>query len=145
MGKIIHCEYCGKTLFILEDGENLVRRTMELGYIYKMPFLYKPNVPSVVFCSKSCCKSWFEEEVGESELQSGREQLQRLRSKTPEIVRNMSEVVLDFKNKLEHIKQELKSGRKLKDILVDSGVEAMKNSENEFLNKGNEQRNKSGI
>ena len=135
MDKIIHCEYCGKTLFALEDGENLVRRTMELGYIYKMPFLYKSNVPHAVFCSKSCCKSWFEEEVSESELQRGREQIQRLRSKMPEIVKNTSEAVSDFKNKLEHIKRELKSGRKLKDILTDNGMEVMKDSMNKFLEK----------
>lgn len=120
MSKIIRCEYCGKTLFILEDGENLVKRTMELGYIFKMPFLYKPNIPHVIFCSKSCCKSWFEEEVNESELQSGRESVQRLKSKVPEMVQNISEIVSDFKNKLDHIKQELKSGRKLKDILTDN-------------------------
>ena len=119
MSKIIRCEYCGKTLFILEDGENLVKRTLELGYIFKMPFLYKPNIPHAVFCSKSCCKSWFEEEVNESELQSGRESVQRLKSKVPEAVQNISEVVSDFKNKLDHIKRELKSGRKLKDILTD--------------------------
>ena len=119
MSKIVRCEYCGKTLFILEDGENLVKRTMKSGYIFKMPFLYKPNVTHAVFCSKSCCKSWFEEEVNESELQSGRESVQRLKSKVPEVVQNISEVVSDFKNKLDHIKRELKSGRKLKDILTD--------------------------
>lgn len=133
--KIIRCEYCGKTLFALEDGENLAKRTLELGYIYKMPFLYKPNISQAVFCSKSCCKSWFEEEVSESELQSGREQIQRLKSKVPEMVRNTSEIVSDFKNKLEHINQELKSGRKLKDILDDKGMEVMKKSMNEFFKK----------
>lgn len=133
--KIIKCEYCGKTLFSLEDGENLAKRTLELGYIYKMPFLYKPNISQAVFCSKSCCKSWFEEEVSESELQSGREQIQRFKSKVPEMVRNTSEVVSDFKRKLEHINRELKSGRNLKDILDDKGMEVMKKSMNEFLKK----------
>lgn len=133
--KIIKCEYCGKTLFALEDGENLVKRTLELGYIFKMPFLYKPSVSKAVFCSKSCCKSWFEEEVNADELQRGREQIQRLRNKVPEMVKNTSAVVSDFKDKLEYIKKELKSGRKLADILNDSGMEVMKKSMDEVLKK----------
>ena len=140
--KIIKCEYCGKVLFCLSDDEKLFVKTRKLGYIYKMPFLFSGQVQEAVFCTKDCCKSWFEESFTEDERKRANQAVQSFKNKIPEYSKNIAETIGDFQRKLQYIKQELSKDRKLQDILNDNGMETMKKGLQNILKrvKENEKR-----
>lgn len=60
----IVCKQCGKTLFYTDaetDGAAGAFEAQQYGVIYKMPFLYNPQVTSAFFCNKVCNNKWFAE------------------------------------------------------------------------------------
>lgn len=138
-GRIVKCEYCGKTLFAIDSERELFEKSSQLGYIFKLPVLFNGSASPVVFCTEDCCKSWFDENLTDEQRKRGRARSQSLKDKMPGMVRNAQKVIADFSSKMKYIKEELNKGRSFENILNDSGMEVMKQCfERQMKNKTKE-------
>lgn len=105
------CDYCGKTLFVVEDkdkGKNgvIAFKATQKGFTVKHP-LFFGIAEFKIFCDKKCNNEWFRENISEEELKKGREVVQKLREDltNPQSIQSLQKGIAKIQNLAKDPKQ----------------------------------------
>lgn len=118
----IYCKHCGALLFYTDSESDAGAGAIEApryGYVYKMPFLYNPEIHSAFFCNKRCCNEWFAKNTSEEDKQKAQEIIDDLKQKMPKIINGATQGAKTLYAMLMEMKMSKDGAKKFAKILKD--------------------------
>lgn len=118
----IHCKQCGALLFYTDSESDAGAGAIEAsiyGYVYKMPFLYNPEIHSAFFCNKRCCNEWFANNTSEEDKQKAQEIIDDLKQKMPNIIKGATQGAKTLYAMLMEMKMSKDGAKRFAKILTD--------------------------
>lgn len=128
--KKVICSECGKFLFESEkDNWGAVGAEAQLkGYIYKVPILYRSiKAERLFFCDKACNNAYFVKHTEEKERNEVNGTINKAKQQLTQdkVAERLSKAAYTFVQ-LRYLSNEIKKGRKLRDIVEERGMENIK-------------------
>lgn len=116
----IVCSQCGKTLFYTDaetDGAAGAFEAQQYGVIYKMPFLYNPQVTSAFFCNKTCNNKWFAENSDKKAQDEVNAFLAKCKEEMPKAIEGAMKGVATLFSMLLEMKQSIDGSKRFAEIV----------------------------
>lgn len=118
----IVCKQCGKTLFYTDaetDGAAGAFEAKQYGVIYKIPFLYNPQVTSAFFCNKTCNNKWFAENSDKKAQDEANASLAKYREEMPKAIAGAMKGATTLYSMFVEMKQSIDGSKRFAEIVND--------------------------